>query len=466
MEDNNKISINILSVSMIFIFAGLTIMSGFWFYNFVREKTKEWNVTELEGASIVQNQNENDDEEIIDEQDNSSIDILAPVIEKWDGSSRVNVLILGLDYRDWKADDIPLSDSMMLVTFDPVNLTAGMLSIPRDMWVEIPGFGKNRINQAYRFGEAAQLPGGGPELAKLTVEGFLGTKIDYYIVLDFYSFIDFIDLIEGVKIKVTESQVIDLFGSEAKMYLKTEDGEIQTLNGHEALSYARYRGTEMVDFDRALKQQEIVFAIRDKLLKSKWQTYLLSHFEEVWDIFQDSVKTNLSLDEILKLGLSVKDVELDQIKTGVIAPPSMVIMTVSQDGQEILVPITHNIRILRDEIFSINSLASPLLLDRDLIELIIEENASVAIYNGTYTAGLASLTQGYFESLGINVVDIGDGVQTSYTTIYTNGKVPYSLQFLVDEMGIFKNNIKIKLPYEMSGDIEIILGSDWWVPSY
>jgi hypothetical protein len=137
----------------------------------------------------------------------------------------------------------------------------------------------------------------------------------------------------------------------------------------------------------------------------------------------------------------------------------------SPDGLlDILVPITPNIRILRDEIFSVNALAAPMLNDGELLDLLIEENATVGIYNGTYTTGLASLTQQYFESFGVNVVSIGDAVQTTYTTIFTNGKVPYTLQYLVDEMNINEYNIRISLPGELSADIEIILGSDWYIP--
>jgi anionic cell wall polymer biosynthesis LytR-Cps2A-Psr (LCP) family protein len=84
----------------------------------------------------------------------------------WDGASRINILFIGLDARDWAANEgPPRSDTMILFTIDPVTKTAGMLSIPRDLWVNIPGFGYSRINTAYSSGVGAQLPGGGPGLA-------------------------------------------------------------------------------------------------------------------------------------------------------------------------------------------------------------------------------------------------------------------------------------------------------------
>ncbi len=76
-------------------------------------------------------------------------------------------------------------------------MKAGMLSIPRDLWVEIPGFGFNRINTAYTYGESNRLPGGGPGLAVKTVESVIGVPIQYYAVIDFSAFERMIDEIGG-----------------------------------------------------------------------------------------------------------------------------------------------------------------------------------------------------------------------------------------------------------------------------
>jgi hypothetical protein len=106
----------------------------------------------------------------------------------WDGASRVNILVMGLDYRDWVAGEgAPRTDPMMLASVDPISKTAGLLSIPRDLWVNLPGFGIGRINTAYRFGETYELPGGG-RVAMKTVEGLLGLPIDYYALIDFSAF--------------------------------------------------------------------------------------------------------------------------------------------------------------------------------------------------------------------------------------------------------------------------------------
>ncbi|HHH82408.1 MAG TPA: LytR family transcriptional regulator, partial [Chloroflexi bacterium] len=120
--------------------------------------------------------------------------------EPWSGTERVTILFMGLDYRDWlEGDGPPRTDTMILATIDPLTETAGLLSIPRDLWVEIPGFGHNRINTAYFLGETNQLPGGGPALAMETVENLLGVQVQYYALVDFSASERMIDEIAGLE---------------------------------------------------------------------------------------------------------------------------------------------------------------------------------------------------------------------------------------------------------------------------
>jgi anionic cell wall polymer biosynthesis LytR-Cps2A-Psr (LCP) family protein len=87
-----------------------------------------------------------------------------------------------------------------------------MLSIPRDMWVNVPAFGYSRINTAYSSGEGSGLPGGGPGLAMKTVEQFVGVPVHYYAQVDFGTFADFINYIGGVEVWVDEDLILDLVG--------------------------------------------------------------------------------------------------------------------------------------------------------------------------------------------------------------------------------------------------------------
>ena len=123
----------------------------------------------------------------------------------WNGKTRVTILLLGLDFRDWQgAVGAPRSDTMILLSIEPVTRKVSILSIPRDLWIEIPGFRHNRINTAYSSGEASRLPGGGPGLAMKAVESLIGVPIQYYVVVDFSTFERLIDEIGGVDVLVKE----------------------------------------------------------------------------------------------------------------------------------------------------------------------------------------------------------------------------------------------------------------------
>jgi polyisoprenyl-teichoic acid--peptidoglycan teichoic acid transferase len=192
------------------------------------------------------------------------LDQLGPQPRPWDGASRVTVLVLGLDYRDWEEGDGPArTDTMILLTVDPVAKTAGMLNIPRDLWVNIPGFGYERINTAYRQGAVYNYPGGGPGLAIATVEQFLGVPIHFYAQIDFYAFEQFIDELGGIEIDVPEEIRVDPLGPGNTVIL--QPGK-QTLDGPVSLAYARARYTEGGDFDRGQRQQQVILAMRNRIM--------------------------------------------------------------------------------------------------------------------------------------------------------------------------------------------------------
>jgi len=108
-------------------------------------------------------------------------------IPDWDGTSRLTLLLLGVDRRE---NDYARSDTIILVNIDPVEKTARMLSIPRDLKVIIPGFGAHKINAAYAFGDANDnVPGGGPGLMMRTIETNFGINIDYFAEVDFNGFV-------------------------------------------------------------------------------------------------------------------------------------------------------------------------------------------------------------------------------------------------------------------------------------
>ncbi len=159
-----------------------------------------------------------------------------PELPRWNGYERVNVLLLGIDER--KGEEGPWrTDTVLVLTLDPVTMSAGILSIPRDLWVAIPGYDmQDRINTAHYYGDAYGYPGGGPALARDTVTWNLGVPIHFFVRVNFSAFEKAIDEIGGIDIYVPEAIDDKYYPDEGYGYdpFKIEAGQ-QHLDGKLAL---------------------------------------------------------------------------------------------------------------------------------------------------------------------------------------------------------------------------------------
>lgn len=383
----------------------------------------------------------------------------------WDGASRVNVLLLGLDSYDGSPDRSgpARSDTMILLTLDPESRTAGMLSIPRDLWVNIPGFGYGRINTAYMNGDAAKLPGGGPALAMKTVEQVIGVPVHYFAQVSFSTFVTLIDLLGKIPVEVPKNIYIDPIGPGADEIFLSRGPHM--LGGVEALAYARNRYTEGGDVDRAMRQQQVIMGIRERLLDPEIFASLVAEAPYIYSVVQDGINTNLTLDQMMRLAILARSIPEENIKRGIIDYKMMLPYSVTVNGQDQAVykPIPDKIRELRDEIFTTSGAISPLAQGADVLDLARQEAATIAVYNGTYTAGLAQKTADYLKSLGFNVVIIDSASTFPGSTIVVDRRGrPYALTYFKE---LFRLNVAIQIQSDYNpdapADIEIILGPDW-----
>lgn len=405
-------------------------------------------------------------------------DANGPTPQPWDGNSRVTVLVMGLDYGDWSEDrqGAARSDSMLLMTVDPESQTAGMLSIPRDLWVDIPGFGYGKINTAHFLGDAYHLPGGGPGLAMQTVENLLDIDIHYYAVVDFTAFEAFIDELGGIVIDVPEEITVDPIGPRNTVTLSPG---VQTLDGATALAYARNRETLGADFDRAQRQQQVILAIRRRILDLNLLPELIKKSPLLYQKLSSGVRTNLSLKDAIGLAWLASQIPGEQIKRATIGPDH-VEQTYSPEGMDILLPKIEAVMALRDEIFSntgpalpaavatvadqpvLVAEAPPALTLEDLRSLMSEENARVELLNGTTTVGLAANTSQYLQDQGVNVVNAGNAEdETDFTTLIDYSGKPYTVQFLLQVLQIQPSRIYSRYDPNSQVDIKVILGYDW-----
>jgi LCP family protein required for cell wall assembly len=447
---------------------------------FIRNLTACWSLTSLPGlipqeCTLKSNNGSQSTEQVGTggsggNPDSSSLlvtpTLSAPMIElppAWDGATRVTVLVIGLDYRDWEAESgAPRSDTMMLVTIDPITKTAGMLSIPRDMWVNIPDFGYNRINTAYSLGENWKLPGGGPGLAVRTVEDFLGISIQYYAQIDFLTFERMIDEIGGVRVTPSQTVVLDPLGADNNNV--TLEAEVTyALPGNLALAYARNRYTKDGDVDRAKRQQDVIFGIRERVMN-----YWPQLVPKIYPLYQElsaGIHMNMTLEDGIRLALLAREVPLNNIKKGVIDFSMVSPITISlPDGggtADILRPIPDQIRLLRDQIFTTGGTLSPLATG-DSVNLMLSENAKVSILNGTYTEGIAGRTMDYFKSIGMNVLESGNSSdKVNITVLVDHSGKPYLLKYLMGIMNIGPSQVRTRFDPASTTDVDIIIGDDW-----
>ena len=386
---------------------------------------------------------------------------IAPSLKPWDGAGRVTILILGLDYRDWQQKvDYSRSDTMILLTLDPATKTGGILSIPRDMWVAIPGFEHGKINTAYYLGEAYKLPGGGPALATKTVEQFLGVPINYYAQVDFGAFVRFIDELGGVTIDVPSPITISLQGQEGIKGKKTLKPGRQALPGEWALAYARDRHTEDGDFDRAGRQQQVIMAIRERLLDRNMLPTIIQKAPVLYQELASGIHTNLKLDDVIRLALAAKNVTKENIRQGILGKNTVVFGS-SPDNLSILIPMPDKIGLLRDQIFTTSGSMKP-ATPGDSLQRMQAESARLAIYNGSKDPTLADRTAAYLKAQSADVAETGQADKVYYTTtLIDHTGSPFTLQYLADLIG--DQNIKIYSRYDPESkiDVEVYLGYDW-----
>jgi len=392
-------------------------------------------------------------------------DIAAPEEElpSWGGGSRVTLLFIGLDERDWEVGaGAPRSDTMILFTIDPVSKTAGMLSIPRDLWVNIPGLGYSKINTAYAYGEARKMPGRGPMLAIKTVEHFIGVPIQYYAQIDFKAFEETIDAMGGLYFCPGERITIDPIGPKPPVKMGPE---CRNYWGYEILGYVRNRKTNGGDIDRANRQQKVIMALVDQVFSPQNFPTMVTKAPEIYAEAESGLRTNLSFNDALKLGVLLSQIPAENIKRGVIDYSMAVLDSVIvADGKKasILKPYPDQIRLLRDEIFSVAGPLSPMAIG-DPVTLMQADAALVRVVNGTTTEGFSERTGNYLRAQGMQVVETSEHTERKYTrtAVVMYGPKLYTLRYFIIAFEIeFPSQIIFNPDPASPVDVEVRIGAD------
>lgn len=249
-------------------------------------------------------------------------------------NGRLTVLLMGIDSREQKIEGASRSDVITLVTIDPISNTAAILSLPRDLYVPLPGFNEqDRINTAYFWGEVDHLPGGGPGYAKETIAYNFGIPVQRYGVIDFDGFKKVIDAIGGVDIDVPYEIVDNEYPTEdyRTERLVIPAGHLH-MDGDLALKYVRTRHQDS-DLGRNERQLQVLLAIRDKALSIG----AIGQVPEALNQVGGSLQTDLTLPEILTLAKKWASIPRENIHTYRI-DETMITPYVTPDGGQVLLP--------------------------------------------------------------------------------------------------------------------------------
>lgn len=294
-------------------------------YAFLPHVKNFWN-NFFKGPSIVMSFLKNDPKEL--KQDDDITNILLIGIDKRSSEPYTYKGVNGTEEKNGF-----LADTIIIASYSHVDHSVSMLSIPRDLWVEIPAFKdvykqSTKINNAYSIGDMYGYDGAGLTLMKQVVSNILGIPIHYTARVDFQGFIKGVDVLGGVDINVDNTFDDYMYPREgyenAPMYERFIhlhfDTGIQHMDGETALRYARSRqGTngEGSDFARARRQQKVILAVREKATKLNLFDSL-SKVSSLLETFGQSVETNIDLSEMMLFYKLGKDFNPDDVKTYVL----------------------------------------------------------------------------------------------------------------------------------------------------
>lgn len=346
---------------------------------------------------------------------------------------RVNILVAGNSADDPGHNGGNLTDSIMVLSVNTRDNTALMLSIPRDLWIDLPGSGHSKINAAYDDGGMSEL--------QEVVEDSLGVPIDYNVLVDYGAFRDLVDAVGGITITIKSDDPrgiydpsLDYTTRSCCALAKYPNGSVR-LNGKQALNLARARGDAYgsygfpeADFDRTMHQRQMLLAIKDKATSAGVIANPLK-VSNLVDAVGKNVKTNLQLNEIETLYTYMKKVndnDIGSYNLNTLAGNGTTMLKnyTSPNGQSALIPAAG-----LDDFSDIQGQLTRLLSN----DPIAKESPSVVVLNATDTTGLAARYGTRLTSKGFDV-PIESNAPTAQTTTTiidnTGGKKPKSLSYL------------------------------------
>jgi LCP family protein required for cell wall assembly len=388
---------------------------------------------------------------------NNAVPTVVPV---WTDPARISILLLGIDQR--KGEKGPFrTDTMMVLSVDPIRKTAAMLSIPRDIYIKIPVYNKpDRINNANVIGDSiiTDYPGGGPALAVKTVQSLLGIPIQRYVLINFDVFTTVIDAIGPINVCPEAPIHDDKYPDGSYGYITVDfKAGCQDLDATKLLQYARVRHNAGDDFGRARRQQEVIRSVREKVLSLGGMSALIGKAGPIWASLKGSIRTNMSFEEMLQLAQLAQSIPKDNIRSAVITDTENYLMpSVLPNGDQVLSPVYERIHDLVQKLFDTgpggagNTQASA-------------EGAALVVSNGAGIDGLAKAVADKLKGQGFNIVEARNADQPGgygKSIIKVYGSKVKTARYLAEVLGLDGTVISMEKDGPPGVDIELIVGKD------
>jgi polyisoprenyl-teichoic acid--peptidoglycan teichoic acid transferase len=390
-----------------------------------------------------------------------------PELLKGEGDGRINVLLLGKGGEGHDGAD--LTDTILVASIDPVNKTANLVSIPRDLWVTVDGY-SSKINAVYANHKYAALnknpkdkdgaEKAGVKSLETTVTQVLGIPIHYYGMVDFQAFKQAVDTVGGVDINVpSELAVQEHLWDEStrKNYFLNVPAGQQHFDGTRALFFTRSRHTSpRGDFDRSERQRLFIQALSSKVLSAGTYTNPVK-VSQLMSAFGDHISTDFSINDGLRLASIGKNIKPANIKSiGLADPPNNYVVTGNINGQSIVRPTAGIGDYSQIQNYIRNTLKDP---------YIAKENAAIMVLNGTTVPGMAGAKGDELKSYGYNVVKVDSAPSSDYQKTVlvdlTGNKKPFTKSYLEKRLNVKATSTMPDKTITTTGaDFVIILGQD------
>jgi len=366
---------------------------------------------------------------------------------------QVNILVMGADYR--KGQGHWRTDSLIILTVDPAKERIRMLSIPRDLWVYIPGYGHERINTVDFLGERMGVNNNRADLLRQTIELNLGIPIHYHVRINFDGFEKIINTLGGVTVQVDcplEETFSDRQSPTGWSRFAIQPG-IHHMDGRTALLYARSRKTTS-DFDRSRRQQAI--------MKGVWQGALaadvINDGPRLYTILKDSVETDLTLQDMLALGYVGIRVRPSGIRSYYI-DHTMVQSWTTPAGAAVLLPIPSRIAETVNRMFSAEDKSE------QVQQRVEQESTKITVLDGIGDLDLANLLASQLRWKGLKVVKVQPAERADYahSVIIDCGtrKKSQSLNILCEMLGVDPDAVQPAQEVNNNVDFVVIVGRDY-----